>query len=247
MAGVEDPKLNGLAGLAVSFAMSACSEAEADDDDSIFSSFLSLFARAPKVNGDDDPELEALTVGTNPGPADAAVEEAGVAGFKKLNPPEGADGGLGAEGAAAGVGAGVDVDPFEVFETSCPGFQPDFWAISSMCRVTCCPSETSVSDRSRNGSSLTALDSALAKDVLRPLIEVQYLISASDGWVVDEPLALVAGLGSAEAAGVVVALDFGEAAVSGCFDGAGVITAGVVDDEPKANDDFGGWLEDADC
>jgi len=48
-----------------------------------------------------------------------------------------------------------------------------------MCLVTCWLKATSVSDRSRNGSSLTASERALASEVFRPRIDVQYLTSAS--------------------------------------------------------------------
>lgn len=120
--GVDEPKLNGLAGLVCSFSLAA-GGAKAGV---VVSAFFSVLDGAPKVKGE-EPELEAWTVGTKPDPDE--LLEAGAAGFKKLKPPEGAEGGLGAEGSEA-----VLVVPFK---DSCPGFQPDFWAISSICFVTC--------------------------------------------------------------------------------------------------------------
>jgi len=84
------------------------------------------------VNGDEEEPAE--TVGTKPPPEGVDVE-----GFNSPNPEVGTEGGLGIEGAAAG---------FESALLSCPGLQPDFWAISSRCFVTCSDSDASVPDRS---------------------------------------------------------------------------------------------------
>jgi len=72
------------------------------------------------VNGDEDVEpVEA--VGTNPGPEGAEL----VDGFKRAKPVEGTEGGLGIEGAEAGVA--------DALLTSWSGLHPDFWAISCLC------------------------------------------------------------------------------------------------------------------
>lgn len=82
-----------------------------------------------------------------------------------------------------------------------------------MCLITCWLKATRVSDRSWNGSSLTASERALASEVFKPLIDVQYLTSASKMSDLElSPLVAVA-------AGV---------AASDCFAGRVVADVGVV-------------------
>jgi len=127
------------------------------------------------VNGDE--EEPADTVGTKP-PV-AGVED--VEGFSNPKPEVGTEGGLGIEGAAAGFGSVL---------LSCPGLQPDFWAISSRCFVTCSDNDASVPDRSQNGSSLIAFESALTSEEFRPRMEVQYWISDSEASDLEVPFPL---------------------------------------------------------
>jgi hypothetical protein len=108
----------------------------------------------------------------NPGPAGFDVElELVLKGFKNPNPVDGTEGGFGILTAGALVGS--------LFLVSCPGAQPDFCANSSRCLETWSDSDASVSDRSQNGSSLTAFEIAWTSDELSPRIDVQYWISAS--------------------------------------------------------------------
>lgn len=127
------------------------------------------------MNGDE--EEPADTVGTKP-PV-AGVED--VEGFSNPKPEVGTEGGLGIEGAAAGFGSVL---------LSCPGLQPDFWAISSRCFVICSDNDASVPDRSQKGSSLIAFESALTREELRPRMEVQYWISDSEASDLEVPFPL---------------------------------------------------------
>ena len=113
-------------------------------------------------------------MGTKPPPEGAEDVE----GFNSPKPEVGTEGGLGIEGAAAG---------FESVLLSCPGVQPDFLAISSLCLVTCSDNDASVPDRSQNGSSLMVFESALTNEELRLRMAVQYWISDSEASDLEVP------------------------------------------------------------
>jgi hypothetical protein len=182
-------------------------------------SFFSLEASLagwPNVNGDE--EEPADTVGTKPPPEGVDVE-----GFNSPKPEVGTEGGLGIEGAAAGFESVC----FESALLSCPGLQPDFWAISSRCLVTCSDSDASVPDRSQNGSSLIAFESALTSEELRPRMEVQYWISDSEASVLELPFPFA-----------VVEVDAGDASF---WAGAGV----GLDEDPNENGAAGFELDAA--
>jgi hypothetical protein len=182
-----------------------------------FFSFEASFAGWPNVNGDE--EEPADTVGTKP-PVEG-VED--VEGFNSPKPEVGTEGGLGIEGAAAGFESVC----FESVLLSCPGLQPDFWAISSRCFETCSDNDASVPDRSQNGSSLIAFESAVTSEELRPRIEVQYWISDSEASDLDVPFVFA-----------VVEVDAGDASF---WAGAGV----GVDEDPNENGAAGFELDAA--
>jgi hypothetical protein len=193
-----EPKLNGLDGLGSFFSSAAFSTGLVESD----------FGGWPNVNGDEEVEPVG-TEGTNPGPEGTEL----VDGFNNAKPVEGTEGGLGIEGVEAGVeedGALVD---------SWSGLQLDFWAISCLCFETWLDREDSVSVKSQNGSSLTALVNAVMSEELSPRIDVQYSISASEASDAPWPL-------------VVVDADVEVGAGSGI---SAVFGAGVVEEDPNEN------------